>query len=81
MIVADVTGILYVLLILAFIGFALWKRSWVRIILSICIIVWGIAAMSDDVKIAAPIIGLGTLLFISGIMNAIKGGHKEETEQ
>jgi hypothetical protein len=48
-------------------GFAFWRRSWVRMLLSLCIIAWGIFMMSQDVKIAAALFVVGIMQFIAGV--------------
>lgn len=78
MILGNTISILDVMFMLALIGFALWKRSWIRVILSICIIIWGAFAMSYDVKIAGPLIAVGIVLFATGIMNLIKQHQVQE---
>lgn len=57
-----------VLLILALMVLALWKKGWLRAILSICIITWGAFAIPYDIKIAAPLVGIGTVLFIISVL-------------
>lgn len=65
-------GIPDILFILALMGFAFWKRGWIRIILSIVIIIWGVFAMQYDVKVATALLAIGTALFIIGITNMIQ---------
>lgn len=67
----DGFGIVEMLLVVAFLGFAIWKKSWIRVILSICVIIWGAFAMPIDAKIAGPLLAIGSILFIVGIMNLI----------
>lgn len=57
-----------ILFIVALVGFACWKTSWVRVILSVGIIIWGVFTLEYDVKFAAPLISVGAILFIAGIM-------------
>lgn len=57
-----------ILFIVALVGFACWKTSWVRVVLSVAIIIWGVFTLPYDIKFAAPLIGVGALLFIAGIM-------------
>ena len=61
-------GLPQMLLLLAMMGFAMWKRGWLRVILSICLIIWGAFATQYDYKIAAPLLSVGTLLFIDAVM-------------
>lgn len=65
-------GLPEVILVVALLGFALWKKGWPRIILSICIIIWGTFAMSYDIKIAAPLIAIGSVLFIQATLKQIQ---------
>lgn len=77
MVFGDPVGLPQVIFILGLLGFALWKTHWIRVILAICLIIWGAFAMSYDIKIAAPLVTAGAMLFIIGILNLIekyKGG-------
>ena len=58
-------------------GFALWKKDWIRLLLSICILTWGVFAMPYDVKIAAPLIGVGIVLFFMGLFRIIRTQREE----
>ena len=68
----TVGGIGNIILVMALLGFALWKKGWLRIILSICIIIWGVFYISYDIKIAAPLIAVGAVLFIQAILKQIQ---------
>lgn len=63
--------IVHVVIMLALCFFALWQAGWIRIVLSLGIIIWGVWALQYDVKIAGTLLGLGTLLFFMGIMAKI----------
>ena len=80
MLIGAGLGILDIIFVLALIGFALWKTSWIRIILSICILTWGVFAMPYDGKIAAPLIGVGIVLFFMGILRMIQQRRAEAAE-
>jgi len=60
-------GVPQILFLIALCVFALWKTSYLRLILSVCIIIWGVFSMPYDVKIAAPMVGLGVILFFTGL--------------
>lgn len=47
---------------------ALWKSGWIRIILCLGVIIWGIFFMPYDAKVAAPLLGVGVILFIREAM-------------
>jgi len=79
MAVLSPIGLPEIIFLLALMGFALWKGSWLRVLLSICIIIWGVFAMPYDIKIAAPLIAVGTVMFIIGIMNIISSHRTQET--
>ena len=64
-------GIPEIIFLVALCGFALWKTSWLRVVLSICIIIWGVFFAPYDLKIAGPAIAVGTVLFINGIMDLV----------
>jgi hypothetical protein len=59
------------------VGFAFWKKGWLRIILSIGVIIWGVYFMSYDVKIAAPLIAVGAVLFIMAILKQIQSAREQ----
>jgi len=65
-------GIPSIIFVVSMCGFALWKKGWIRILLSVCIIIWGTFAMQYDIKIAAPLLALGAILFIMSIMKHIE---------
>jgi hypothetical protein len=73
-------GIPDIILMLSLVGFAIWKKGWIRAILSLCIIIWGAFAMNYDIKVAAPLLAIGTVLFIVAIMNLI-GRMREQREE
>jgi len=73
-------GINSILFILGLVAFAFWKKGWIRILLSICIIIWGAFAMKYDVKVAAPLLAIGTVLFFMGILNRISESKKAREE-
>lgn len=69
-------GIPEIILVVALLGFALWKKSWIRIILCLGIITWGIFFMPYDAKVAAPLLGVGVVLFIMGVMAQIQSARE-----
>jgi len=73
-------GLPQVIFILGLLGFALWKTLWIRVLISLCLIVWGAFAMPYDIKIAAPLVTVGVLLFIIGILNLLKQYRGDEKE-
>ena len=73
----SATGILNTLFVLALLFFALWKTGWIRIVLSICIIIWGAFAMDSDIKVAAPLLGVGTMLFIMEVTNMVRQSREQ----
>ena len=76
----DDFGLLEVLLVIALMGFALWKKSWIRVLLSTCIIIWGAFAMQYDIKVAAPLLAIGIVLFFMGTLNLIQS-YRESREE
>jgi len=72
-------GLPEIILVVALLGFALWRKGWSRIILSICIIIWGTFALSYDIKVAAPLIAVGVVLFIEATLRQIQ--HAREATQ
>lgn len=66
-------GMPEIIFVLGLVGLAFWKRSWLRILLSICIIIWGVFAVPYDVKIGAPLISIGCVLFFLAIFKIWRG--------
>ncbi len=58
-------------------GFALWKKDWIRVLLAICIIIWGAFAMPYDIKVAAPLFAVGTVLFVMGTLRIIQARREQ----
>ena len=71
-------GIPQMIVILALLAFALWRQGWIRAILSLCLIIWGAFAVSYDIKIAAPLIGMATVLFFMATLKLIQGYRDRE---
>lgn len=78
MLIGNSLGIVDILFMLALLGFALWKTSWIRVLLSICIIVWGAFAFDYDIKVAAPLMAVGITLFTMGIIKLIRQQRMQE---
>jgi len=76
MAVLNPIGLPQIIFVLVLMGFALWKTSWIRVLLSLCLITWGAFAMPYDIKIAAPLVAVGLMLFIIGVMNIIIIHHR-----
>lgn len=73
-------GIINMMFAVALMGFGFWKKSWIRVILSLALIIWGVFAMPYDIKIAAPFIGIGAVLFIMGISQIITVSREASAE-
>ena len=73
-------GISHVMFAVALMGFAFWKRTWIRVTLSLCLVIWGVFAMPYDIKMAAPLVGIGIVLFVMGTMNMISQ-YRERREE
>jgi len=73
-------GIPQMMLVITLCILAVWKRGWIRILLSICIIIWGIFAFQSDVKVAAPLVAIGSILFIEAILRQIQHAREEQAE-
>lgn len=73
-------GINSIIFIVALVGFAIWKKGWIRILLSICVIIWGVFAMDYDIKIAAPLLAVGSVLFFMGVLNMIRQARAAQEE-
>ena len=73
-------GITSMFFAIALVGFAFWKKGWIRVVLAVCIIIWGVFAIPLDIKVAAPLLGIGSVLFFTGILNEIQKS-RESTEE
>ena len=73
-------GLPEVIFALGLMGLALWKKSWIRVLLSVCLIIWGVFASPYDIKIAAPLIAIGTVLFVMGTMTII-GQYRQHRDE
>ena len=73
----SMTSLMQISVIIALMFFALWKRGWLRAILSLSLITWGAFMTPYDMKIAAPLIGVGTLLFFTSIFNLLGKGVRD----
>ena len=69
-------GIMNMMFAVALMGFGFWKKSWVRVLLSLALIVWGVFAIPYDIKVAAPFIGIGFILFIMGIFQVVEASRE-----
>jgi hypothetical protein len=65
-------GLANIIFVLGLLGFSLWKKQWIRVLFSICILMWGAFAIQYDVKIAAPLIAAAAILLISGIFELMR---------
>ena len=74
------TGIVNMMFATALMGFGFWKKSWLRVVLSLALIIWGVFVISYDVKVAAPFIGIGFILFIMGIFQVITVSREARAE-
>ena len=71
--ILDPVGLPQIIFIIALCFFALWKTSWIRLLLAICILIWGVWAVPYDIKIGAPLIAIGTVLFFLSLMKVWRG--------
>jgi len=74
------TGIVNMMFAVALMGFSFWKRGWLRVLMAVSLIIWGAFMTAYDMKIAAPFIGVGTILFLMAIFRLI-ANYKEDREQ
>lgn len=68
----DGFGFVEMFLVVAILAISIWKKSWIRVVCSLAVIIWGTFAMQYDIKVAAPLVGIGTILFIMGIMRMVE---------
>ena len=73
-------GIVNMMFAVAIMGFGFWKKSWLRVILSVGLIIWGVFAMPYDIKVAVPLVGIGAVLFLMATMNLI-GQYRQSREE
>ena len=74
------TGIVNMMFAVALMGFSFWKRGWLRVLLSLSLIIWGAFMTAYDMKIAAPFIGIGTMLFLMAAFQLIEHYKAEQRE-
>jgi len=80
MIFGNPVGLPQVIFVLGLLCFALWKTRWIRVLLSICLIIWGVFAMPYDIKIAAPLTFIGTMLLVMSTLNLISQSRQRREE-
>jgi len=73
-------GIVNMMFVVGLMGFAFWRKGWLRVLFGISLIIWGAATMPYDMKIAAPFIGVGTMLFLMAIFALIANYRAEQQE-
>lgn len=71
-VVPNPFGIPEVILVVSFLGIAAWKKTWIRVILSLGVIILGAFSISYDIRTGATLVSIGSILFIMGILNLIK---------
>jgi len=74
------TGIVNMMFAVSLMGFAFWKRGWLRVMLAIALIIWGAYMTAYDMKIASPFIAVGSLLFIMAIFRLVENYKAEQQE-
>jgi hypothetical protein len=74
------TGIVNMMFAVALMGFAFWKKGWLRVMMAASLIIWGTFMTAYDMKIAAPFIAVGTILFLMAIFKLI-GDYREDRER
>jgi len=74
------TGIVNMMFAVALMGFAFWKKGWIRLLLAASLIIWGVFEMQYDIKIAAPFIAVGAFLFILGTLRMIAASKEASSE-
>ena len=74
------TGIVNMMFAVALMGFAFWKRGWLRVLMAASLIIWGVFMASYDMKIAAPFISVGTLLFMMTVLQLVAAARETTRE-
>lgn len=75
------TGIVNMMFAVALMGFALWKKGWLRVMLAVSLIIWGTFMTAYDMKIAAPFIAVGTILFMMTILKLIANYRESQRQE
>lgn len=75
--IGDPIGLPAIVFAVGLCGFALWKRGWIRVILALSVVIWGAFAMPYDIKVAAPLLAMGAILFFMGILRMIEQRRQE----
>lgn len=77
--IGNAIGLPNILFVVGLCGYALWRKDWIRVLLALCIIAWGAFAFDYDIKIAVPLVAVGTILFFMGILRIIEQRRQEGT--
>jgi len=78
-VVPNPVGIPEVILVVALLAFAIFRKGWIRMLLAVCIIIWGAFFISYDIKMAAPCLAAGAVLFVQALLAQIQQA-REATE-
>ena len=78
-VVPNPVGIPEAIIVVALLTFAILRKGWIRILLSICIVIWGVFFIAYDVKIAAPLLAVGTILAVQAIWALATQGKEAAT--
>lgn len=72
-------GIPQMIAILALMALALWQQGWMRVILSLSLIIWGAFAAGVDMKIGAPLVAISVILFLMGIFRLVGNRRSQQS--
>lgn len=71
-VVPNPIGIPEAIIVVALLTFAILRKGWIRVLLSVAIVIWGAFFIAYDVKIAGPLLGVGVVLFLTEIIGIIQ---------
>jgi len=57
-------------------GLALWKRGWIRLLLSLATLTWGVTAMQYDAKVGITFISMAFILFVTALLRLYQLKHE-----
>ena len=66
-------GIAEIIFVSVLVILACWKKEWLRLLLAICIIIWGVFASEYLLLIGIPLIVIGCVLFFLALFKVWRG--------
>jgi hypothetical protein len=74
-------GIANMFFVAILIGVGVWRKGWIRAITGLGVIIWGIFALKYDIKVAAPLLAIGMVLFFTALTGLISQYRQDREEE